>query len=53
MKKRDFPAVLTPVSSGGHPACSSERRKQCTYSYTHTHKNRGGAENMARMEGGR
>lgn len=36
MKKTDFPAVLTSVSSGGHPACSAERRKQCTYSYTHT-----------------
>lgn len=38
MKKTDFPAMLMSLSSGGHCACSSERRKQCTYSHTHTQK---------------
>ena len=29
------------------------REKEAMYLFIHTHKNRGGAENMARMEGGR
>lgn len=50
MKKTDFPAMLMSLSSGGHCACSSERRKQCTYSHTHTEV--GWGENVARLEGG-